>query len=184
MLVVTTKDRARADRIVDSARAASEDAPCRPSSIVSGPFGTRPDPVALEDVTSVERVALCQYEPALDPTDGALPRLRAVRVLAGGDATQLVDRLRVAPEQVPGCVTPDRSVSGPEVAIAVRITSNLGLHEVYVSAVGCPTGGGMNGGIADGTVVRVLPREACQRLLDLPVALYSASGGVATNCSR
>ena len=192
VLIVTTRDHALAEQILDSADVVgTDDSPerrlgCSPASPVAGPLGARPaSGGSLDDVdsASVESAVVCQYEPVVDAADADLPRLRAVSVRQGDAAQALVDRLRSAPEQTSGCDHPpvdDR----PDVAIVVRIAfSNDGVREIFVAATGCPDGdSGMVGGIDDGTQVRVLTRTACQSLLVEPLVLFSASGAVAANC--
>ena len=72
------EDRTRAERILDSAQVAPEDAPCAPRSPVAGPLGARPDNgLDLGAVGAVDGVVICQYQPAPDPADADLPSLRA-----------------------------------------------------------------------------------------------------------
>ena len=182
VLVVTTKDRARAERILDSAQVAPEDAPCAPRSPIAGPVGARPDNgLDLGAVSAVDGVVLCQYEPAPDPADADLPSLRAAVRLAPTAGRALVDQLAAAPVNDQGC---DRAPvdSRPDLAVLVRIAVEGRLREAYVNPAGCRTGGGMTGGIDDGTTVRVLTRSACSRLLTPPLAVWSAVGDVRRSC--
>lgn len=177
VLVVTTKDQALADRIVGSAGPAADDTPCAPSSPVTGELGARPQPgVALAEVTGVQAVSVCQYDPDGEPEPSA--RLRAHRPLAGPAARTLVERLVAAPVNRPACA------DGPtEIAAVVRIWADSGPHEVYVQASGCDSSTpSMAGGIADGQSLRQLTRSACQALLVPPITLEAASGTVAENC--
>ena len=182
VLVVTTKERARAERILDSAQVEPEDAPCRPSSPIVGSSDTRP-----EDVTDLGRLApvdwavLCQYEPVADPADAELPRLRAAVRLPRDAAQALVTELASAPVNDQTC-DPAPVDRRPDLAILVRIWIAGEGYRAYVNPTGCPAGGGMAGGIDDGTTVRILTRPACQRLLAPPLALWSASGDVGRNC--
>ncbi len=183
ILVVTSKDRALADRILDSAQVADESAPCPAASPVAGPVGTRPATATpLDEVSSVDWIAVCQYEPVLDQVDVTLPRLRAVSVRQGTAAEDLVEQLRSSPVLETSC-DPAPVDGRPDLAILVRIATSDGVREVHVAATGCPSGeSGMAGGIDDGTAVRVLTRPACQDLLLPPLLLLSASGEVGTNC--
>jgi hypothetical protein len=194
VLVVTSRDRDLADQILDSAEVVGADdqprrgldPPCPPASEVAGPIGARPaagSPLDEISISSVETVAVCQYEPVVDEADVALPRLRAASVRQGAAAQDLVEQLRSAPENTSSC-DPAPVDPRPELAILVRIAfSNDGIGEVYVSAIGCPDGdAGMAGGIDDGTQMRVLTRPACQALLQPPIALFSASSDVGSNC--
>jgi hypothetical protein len=184
VLVVTTKEAALAEQILDSAQVKPEDAPCEPSSPVAGPIGARPDQSAgLADLGPVDRVALCQYEPVEDSSDAALPRLRAVRQLTGQDAQALVDDLTAAPVNDSRC-DPEPIDRAPQLAVLVRIWVRGELHQVFVNPSGCPDGdSGMYGGIDDGVLIRLLTEPVCRALLKPPVQLVSgASSDVARNC--
>ena len=110
-------------------------------------------------------MVLCQYEPALDPADAALPQLRAAVRLSPAASSALVTELAAAPVNDETC-DPAPVEQRPDLAVLVRITVGRRDHDVYVNPAGCPDGGGMSGGIDDGTTVRVLTRQACQKLLD------------------
>jgi hypothetical protein len=184
VLVATTKDRKRAERILDSAQVEPAEAPCRPSSRIAGPAGTRPDGVTdLSRLSPVDWVVLCQYEP-LEGRDPLLPRLRAAVRLDQATSQALVTELASAPVNDAQC--PAADVSGrPDVAVLVRIWIGGDVYQVFVNAAGCTDGrAGMAGGIDDGTTVRILTAGACRQLLTPPVALWSASGTVANNCLR
>jgi hypothetical protein len=184
VLVVTTKDRDRADRILDSARVVGEGALCSPQSPIAGPLGTRPDNgTDLGGLRSVDQVVLCQYQPAVDPGDVDLPRLRAAVPLSRAAGRDLVDALAAAPANDGTC---DRApvVERPDLAVLVRIRSGDQTYDVFVNPAGCPDGAGMSGGIDDGTTVRILTRAACSALLTPPVAIWAASGDVGRNCRR
>lgn len=176
VLVVTTKDQALADRIVGSAGPAASNAPCHPASPVTGDPGARPPAgVALDALTGVREVAVCQYDPDGDPANQI--RLRAYRPLTGPAAGDLVDLLTAAPTNRPGCAD-----GLTEIAVVVRIWADSGRHDVYVQAAGCGSAQTMDGGIADGQTLRQLTRGACQALLVPPITLEAASGAVAENC--
>jgi hypothetical protein len=182
VLVVTTKDRDRAEEILDSARVVSEGTPCPPQSAVAGPLGARPDDgTDLGRLGRVDRVVLCQYEPVVDPADVELPRLRAVVRLDRAAGQGLVDALAAAPVNDKAC-DPAPAEQRPDLAVLVRIQAGGQTSDVFVNPVGCPAGPGMAGGIDDGTTVRVLTRPACSALLTPPVALWAASGAMAENC--
>lgn len=182
VLTVTTKDRARAERILDSAQVGPAGAPCPPSSPVTGPAGTRPDDVSdLAKLSPVEAVALCQYEPVEDAADANLPRLRAARQLRGTSAQALVDRLTEAPVNESACPAADTS-EPPDLALLVRVFLDGRAYDVFVNAAGCSAGAGMTGGIDDGTTVRLLTRDTCRPLLTSPLAIFSAGGDVARSC--
>jgi hypothetical protein len=182
VLVVTSKDLARAERILDSAQVAPKDAPCAPRSPIAGPLGARPDNgLDLRAVRPVDGVVLCQYQPAPDPADADLPSLRAAVRLAPKAGRALVDRLAAAPVNDRRCERAPVQ-SQPDLAVLVRITVAGTVREAYVNPAGCPTGGGMAGGIDDGTTVRVLTRPACSRLLTPPLAVWSAVGDVRRSC--
>lgn len=181
VLVVTTKDRARAERILDSAQVAPEDAPCPPSSPIAGPAGTRPeDSFKLSELPPVDRVVLCQYEPTAASADAELPSLRAAVRLDPKASRVLVEALSSAPDEIP-CAKARVAVP-PDFAVLVRIVAGGKSRQVYVNPSAC--GGRLTGGIDDGAKVRVLTRQACQRLLTPPIAIWSASGAVADNCLR
>ncbi|HLL61407.1 MAG TPA: hypothetical protein VK401_00020 [Propionibacteriaceae bacterium] len=183
VLVVTTKDRDRAEQILDSARVVSGAAPCSSQSSIAGPLGARPeDGTDLGRLRSVDQVVLCQYEPVGDPADGELPRLRAAVRLDRTAGQALVDALATAPLNDRRC-DPAPVEQRPDLAVLVRIRTGGQTYDVFVNPVGCP-GAGMSGGIDDGTTVRVLTRPACSALLVPPVALWAASGAVAENCLR
>ena len=182
VLVVTTKDQARAERILNSAQVEPEGAPCTAQSPIAGPLGTRPDGTpGLSRLSGTDGVVLCQYEPVVDPADAALPRLRAAV------HSPRRRRRRWSPSS-----SPRRSTTRPATplpSISDRTSpwwsgsgSAAVTHDVYVNPAGCPNGSGMSGGIDDGTTVRVLTRPACQKLLAPPLALWSASGDVGRNC--
>ena len=182
VLVVTTKDRSRAEQILGSAQVEPEGAPCAPRSPIAGPLGARPDDgLDLGEVGRVDRVVLCQYEPAADPADAELPSLRAAVALSATASRALVDQLAAAPVTDRRC-DPAPVEQRPDLAVLVRIQVDGAVREVYVNPAGCPDGGGMAGGIDDGTTVRVLTRPACQRLLAPPLAVWSAGGDVGRNC--
>jgi hypothetical protein len=184
VLVVTTKDRDRAEQILDSARVVSGAAPCSSQSSIAGPLGARPeDGTDLGRLRSVDQVVLCQYEPVGDPADGELPRLRAAVRLDRTAGQALVDALATAPLNDRRC-DPAPVEQRPDLAVLVRIRTGGQTYDVFVNPVGCPAGAGMSGGIDDGTTVRVLTRPACSALLVPPVALWAASGAVAENCLR
>ena len=183
VLVVTTKDRARAERILESAQVEPKDAPCPPSSPVAGPRGARPDDgTDLSRLPAVDRVVVCQYEPALDPADATLPRLRAAARLSASASSALVMDLAAAPVNDTSC-DPAPVESRPDLALLVRIWAGGRSYDVFVNPAGCPSGG-LAGGIDDGTTVRLVTPSACRALLAPPVALWSASGQVARNCLR
>jgi hypothetical protein len=182
VLVVTTQDRNRVERILDSARIDPADAPCAPSSPIAGPLGARPDGgTPLGRLGSVDDVVLCQYEPVGDPADAELPRLRAAVLLDRPAGRNLVDALAAAPVNDTTC-EPVPVEQRPDLAVLVRIRSGGTTFGVFVNPAGCPDGTGMSGGIDDGTVVRVLTREACRALLTPPLALWSAGGDVGRSC--
>jgi hypothetical protein len=182
VLVVTTKDQARAEQILNSAQVGPESAPCTPQSPIAGPLGNRPDGgTDLSRLSGTDGVVLCQYEPALDPGDATLPRLRAAVRLSRTASSALVTELAAAPVSDQTC-DPAPVEQRPDLAVVVRIGIDGVTHEVYVNPAGCPDGDGMSGGIDDGTTVRVLTRPACQKLLAPPLALWSASGDVGRNC--
>ena len=182
ILVVTTPDRDRAERILRSARVASEGAPCPAQSSVAGPLGTRPDGGAeLGQLGPVDAVVLCQYEPVADPVDPNVPRLRAAVPLERATGQDVVDALAAAPVNDETC-QPAPVESRPDLAVLVQIWAGGQTVGVFVNPAGCPDGSGMSGGIDDGTAVRVLTQRACSALLTPPVALWSASGAVAENC--
>jgi len=182
VLVVTTKDRSRAERILDSAQVAPKDAPCAPRSPVAGPLGARPDDgLDLGAVAPVDGVVVCQYEPAPHPADAGRPSLRAAARLSPKAGQALVDQLAAAPVNDRGCNRAPVD-SRPDLAVLVRIAVEGTVREAYVNPAGCPAGGGMTGGIDDGTTVRVLTRPACSRLLTPPLAVWSAVGDVRRSC--
>jgi hypothetical protein len=182
VLVVTTTDRSRGERILNSADVEPEDAPCRPSSPIAGPVGTRPEDVTdLTQLPPVDWVVLCQYEPVADQADVELPRLRAAIRLSQAASQDLVNGLATAPVNDQGCdpAVVDRR---PDLAVLMRIWIAGEGYRAYVNPAGCPGGSGMSGGVDDGTTVRVLTTEGCQRLLTPPIALFSGSGDVGRNC--
>ena len=182
VLVVTTKDRDRAEQILGSAQVVSDVAPCPPQSPIAGPLGARPaDGTDLGRLGPVDQVVLCQYEPMVEPADVGLPRLRAAVRLSRAASQDLVDDLVAAPVNDVTC-DPAPVGQRPDLAVLVRIRAGGQTHDVFVHPAGCPDGGGMVGGIDDGTTVRVLTRPACSALLTPPLALWSASGAVADNC--
>ena len=182
VLVVTTKDRALAEQILASAEVAPEDAPCRPSSPIAGPVGTRPEDVTdLTQLPPVDWVVLCQYEPVADQADVELPRLRAAIRLSQAASQDLVNGLATAPVNDQGC-DPAVVDQRPDLAVLIHIWIAGEGNRAYVNPGGCPGGSGMSGGVDDGTTVRVLTTEACQRLLTPPIALFSGSGDVGRNC--
>jgi hypothetical protein len=185
VLVVTTKERALAEEILASAEVEPEAAPCPPASPVAGKLGTRPEKVTdLTALRPVEEVVLCQYEPVADPADAALPRLRATVLLTGSDAQALVSDLAAAPVNDSSC-DPAPLDGLPQLAVLARVRTGDQTSDIHIAATGCPDGdSGMAGGIDDGTTVRILTAEACRQLLTPPMALWSASGAVATNCLR
>jgi hypothetical protein len=183
VLVVTTKDRARAEQILDSAQVEPEGAPCASRSPIAGELGAPPaDGLDLGRGPRVDRVVLCQYQPVLNRADAKLPSLRAAVRLSAKASRALVDQLAAAPVNDKRC-DPAPVQQGPDLAVVVRIEVDGRVREVYVRAVGCPDGDdGMSGGIDDGTTVRVLTRPACQRLLTPPLAVWAAGGDLARNC--
>ena len=184
VLVVTTKNRDRAERILGSARVVSEGTPCPPQSPIAGPLGAHPDEaIDLGRLGSVDQVVLCQYEPVADPADVYLPRLRAVVRLDRRAGQDLVDVLAAAPANDRTC-HPAPTEQRPDLAVLVRVVAGGQTYDVFVNPAGCPGGAGMSGGIDDGTTIRILTRPACSALLTPPVALWAASGAVAENCLR
>jgi hypothetical protein len=182
VLVVTTQDRDRADRILDSARVVADKGPCSPQSPVAGPLGARPDDgTDLRRLGKVDRVVLCQYQPVVDPVDVGLPQLRAAVRLGRAAGRDLVDDLAAAPANDRTC-DPALVSDRPDLAVVVRIRSGGRTYDVFVNPAGCPSGGGMAGGIDDGTTVRVLTRAACSALLTPPLAVWAAMGDVRRNC--
>jgi hypothetical protein len=178
ILFVTTKDRHRAERILDSARAV-RDPLCPPRSPLHDRLGARPG--ALNALTGVDQVLLCQYEPDPWQPSGEL-KLRAAKLVAGRAADQLVAELQSAPVNDTKCDPPPVD-SRPEVAILARVWTGKEMSDISITAAGCPSSDrGMVGGIDDGTMVRLLTRNACQRLLSPPLALFAASGEVGRNC--
>ena len=181
VLIATSHDRDQARRIVASAAVAT-DAPCPPSSAVSGALGARPPtPTDVGALTPADFAVLCQYEPALDPADVDLPSLRAAVFLDRDRARDLVDRLASARVDTETCdpAPEDR----PDIALSIMVSIGGSIHTVYVAAAGCPDGdGGSEGGIDDGTIVRTLSRAACRALLQPPIVLYAASGDIGKNC--
>ena len=159
-----------------------DSAPCTPQSPIAGSLGARPDGATdLRRLSRTDGVLLCQYEPALDPADAALPRLRAAVRLSSTASSALVTELARAPVNDATC-DPAPVEQRPDLAVLVRITTDEGTYDVYVNPAGCPDSAGMSGGIDDGTTVRVLTRPACQQLLAPPLALWSASGDVGRSC--
>lgn len=181
VLVVTTQDKQRAERILNSAQTRPDNAPCRPSSPMVGP--NRPDDGSdLTALPLVDRAVLCQYEPGAEPPDAGLPRLRAAVRLDRPAAQALVDEFAAAPVDDGLCIGPDIGPSS-EIAVLVQIWADGREHPVFVNARGCSAGGsGMSGGIDDGTTVRLLTRDACRRLLVPPIDLFAGTGDVGTNC--
>jgi hypothetical protein len=184
VLVVTTKDRDRADSILDSARVVDDGTLCSPRSPIAGPLGARPDDgVDLGRLGSVDQVVLCQYQPVTDPGDADLPRLRAALRLDRAAGRKLVDALGAAPVNDATC-DPAPVDERPDLAVLVRIRSGGRTYEVFVNPAGCPDGPGMSGGIDDGTTVRVLTRDACRQVLTPPLAIWAGIGDVGRNCQR
>jgi len=182
VLVVTTQDRARAERILDSAQVEPQGAPCPPSSPVAGGIGTRPEGGSdLSTLSPVDEVVLCQYEPVEDPADVELPRLRAAVLLDRAAGQNLIDTLAAAPVNDKSC-DPAPADQLPDLAVLVRLWADGQAYGVYVNARGCSASDGMAGGIDDGTTVRVLTRSACQQLLRPPLVILSGVGDIGHNC--
>jgi hypothetical protein len=181
VLTVTTKDASLAEQILGSVKLAPRDAPCPPTSPVSGPLGSRPtDSTDLTALTDVDHVMLCQYVPELEPGAG-LPQFRAAHLVTGRAADQFVARLQSAPVNNSSCDPAPDPV--PDLAVLVRVTAGDRTFDVYIAATGCPDGdSGMAGGIDDGTTVRLLTRQVCRSVLTLPLAMFSGSGEVGRNC--
>ena len=134
---------------------------------------------AIEDVDWIQ---LCQYEPVVDANDVELPRLRATVRLTGSAAQALVSDLAAAPVNDSSC-DPAPLDGVPDLAVLARVRTGDRTSDIYIAATGCPDGNsGMSGGIDDGTTVRLLTRNVCQRVLTQPIALWSGSGDVARNC--
>ena len=182
VLIVTSRDLELARRIVASAAVAT-DAPCPANSPVAGALGSRPPaPIDLDTLPPADSAVLCQYEPAYDPADRELPSLRAVVSLDRDQARNLVDRLTAAPVNQTSC-DPPPDQGRPDIALQVNLAAGGSTHTVYVAAAGCPSASrGSAGGIADGTTLRTLTRNACQALLKPPIVLYSGSGDIGNNC--
>jgi hypothetical protein len=183
VLVVTTKELPLAEQILDSAKLAPSNALCPPSSPVAGRLGTRPagsvDVTAIEDVDWIQ---LCQYEPVVDANDVELSRLRATVRLTGSAAQAWVSDLAAAPVNDSSC-DPAPLDGVPDLAVLARVRTSDRTSDIYIAATGCPDGNsGMSGGIDDGTTVRLLTRNVCQRVLTQPIALWSGSGDVVRNC--
>lgn len=183
VLVVTTKQRALAEQILDSAEVEPEHAPCPPASPVAGPLGSRPkNATDLTQLAPVEEVVLCQYEPVVDPVDAKLPRLRATARLTGSKARTLVSNLAAAPVNTSSC-EPAPLDGLPQLAVVARVGTGDRASDIHIAASGCPDGdAGMAGGIDDGTTLRLLTREACQRVLTPPLALFTGGGDVGRIC--
>jgi hypothetical protein len=181
VLIVTTKDRDRAEQILDSSTVVTDDTPCPPSSPVAGPLGTRPgEPTDLNALGEVDHVVLCQYEVDHQPVAGR-SRLRAAHLVTGRPADQLVAELQSATVNDTSCDPPP--VGLPEVAVLARVTAGNRTVDLHIAATGCPDGDrGMVGGIDDGTSVRLLTRKACHSVLTPPIAIFVGSGDVGRNC--
>ena len=182
ILVVTTKDRDRAEQILDSSTVVTDDTPCPPSSPVAGPLGARPtEPTDLNALGDVDHVVLCQYEPDPEPVVGR-SRLRAAHLVTGRPADQLVAELQSAPVNDTSC-KPTPLDGLPEIAVLARVTAGDRISDIHIAATGCPDRDrGMVGGIDDGTTLRLLTRQACRLVLTPPVALFSGSDDVGQNC--
>ena len=182
ILVVTTKNRERAEQILDSSTVVTDDTPCPSSSPVAGPLGARPtEPTDLNALGDVDHVVLCQYEPDPELAAGR-SRLRAVHLVTGPPADQLVAELQSAPVNDTSC-KPTPLDGLPEIAVLARVTAGDRISDIHIAATGCPDGDrGMVGGIDDGTQLRLLTQNACRSVLTAPVALFSGSGDVGRNC--
>ena len=181
-LVALSRDRDLAERIVDSGRVDRRAANCDLPTETNA-MGARPDPTGdLTALRHVDEIRLCQY-PSPGYSGNELTNLRAVRVLTGAAADQLLTTLQSAPVDARAACDPMPYGGYPEIFVLVRMVSAGTVHDLYVSAVGCPgSPRGMAGGIDDGTTVRLLTRAACQQILVPPLALFDASGAVAENC--
>lgn len=178
VLVVTSRDRARAERIAASAAEVSGEEPCPSNSFVQGALGARPQrEVNLESLQDPTRVVVCQYDP---DTPGGRGGLRASAELASDQADRLLSALMSA-RPAKAC-DPNPYAPEPDLALLVRVEAGGQQHDLHVQAAGCSGGSGSSGGIDDGRIVRELTRDACRALLVPPVSMSAASGGVAENC--
>ena len=117
LVSATSPDQARARRIADSIRLAAADAPCSARSPLDRDGHARPDPGLDLTAGDVERVVVCQYEPASG--------LRAALPLVVTDAEPFLDQLRgpkgVPAEPCPGSDGPALN-SPAALSLVVRIT--------------------------------------------------------------
>ncbi len=181
VIVVTSRDDTLARRIADSAAEAGPGAPCPAANPMRDPVGARPvRGPGLASLPSVDRVAICQYGAhSLEKTTE--PSLRAVRQLRGSAARSLLDTMTEAPTSTRGC-SPQAAVPG-DLAVLVVVQAADGEHQVYVQVQGCDDDSdAMDGGIDDGSTVRLLTRSACRALLVEPLTLMTATGQVGRNC--
>ena len=129
----------------------------------------------LDDVSAVDWVAVCQYEPVLDQADVALPRLRAAVGAAGlgrrgaGGAAAL--RPRARDQLRPGARgRPARSRDpGPDRHAAMAYARSTSPPPVVRTA-----NPAWPAASTTATAVRVLTRPACQALLLPPLTCCSA----------
>ena len=150
VLVVTTKDQARAEQILDSAQVEPEDAPCLAASPVAGPSAPGRTMAPTWPAVRSRRGGALPVRARADPADAELPRLRAAARLAGSQAQALVTDLAAAPVNDSSC-DPAPLDGRPELAVLVRVATGGRTYDVHVTAPAVRTGAGMAGGIDDGT---------------------------------
>ena len=120
---------------------------------------------------------VCQYESDGEGTKST--GLRAVSQLDADQSLRALQAIQAAPVMHPQpCETP----VSRELVLVLHIPSDGGQRRLVVQAGTCADGNTAMGGFDDGSQVRVLTRNACQPLMQPPIALQTAGRYVGGAC--
>ncbi len=154
-----------------------DDPSCGHTSDIQARGFQRPSPPPFDIATldGVDSILVCQY--TLGGPAGT-PGLRAQSELAGPAADDELEALQSAPlgggpDQPSTCLPGEFGES----AIVLHLTHEDASNQMYVYYSTC-----RGNGFDDGTAKRTLSTEACQPLIQQPVAIYSGSDASVSNC--
>jgi hypothetical protein len=178
-VVADSEHQTLADRILATAHVATTDQNgCDTTSRIQARQPVRPDPpVDLSALTTVDSIAVCQYDLAPDG-----PGLVASELLTGTRATSELSALQAAPSGS----GPDRAGAGCESGtqwdpgddgLVLRLTSGGASHDVYVYYSDCH-----DNGVDDGTQVRELTAQNCSPLWGGRLTDMGGIGAVFNRC--
>lgn len=174
-----SRDKALAQRIVDSAQVASAEEPCAPTMSTS--TDERPDPAFVVDRLTVTGAGMvCQYGDIPAPVGEA--QLRARAILSAAELTRLTQQIGASPAmgECPSTIVGH----GVQLVLSVWIPTSSGVRTLAVRAGSCGDANSTPlGGFDDGTTVHRLVRATCRQVLVEPVQFQSGSGDVAEGCA-